>query len=110
MSTTDNATMTNNSTMIDNSTMTDNSAINNSENSTNMTTKQPMLASLGEYLEMNYALSQLKCLQIDYKINCETNTLKINYQGCEAGIIKMYEVIINNFMKKYPNYSNLWSN
>ena len=94
----------------DNSTMTYNSTINNSETSTSMTTNKPMLASFGEYLEMDYALTQLKCLQVDYKIDCETNTLKINYQCFEDSIIKMYEVIINNFMKKYPNYSKLWSN
>ena len=75
-----------------------------------MTTHEPMLASFGEYLEMDCALTQLKRLQVDYKIDCETNTLRINYQGFEDGIIKLYEVIINNFMKKYPNYSKLWSN
>ena len=110
MSTTDNTTMTNNSTLTDNLTLTDNSTTNNSETSTIMTTNKPMLASLGEYLEMDYALTQLKCLQVNYKIDCETNTLKINYQSFEDGIIKMYQVIINKFMKKYPNYSNLWSN
>ena len=75
-----------------------------------MTTHEPMLASFGEYLEMDFALTQLKRLQVDYKIDCKTNTLTINYQGFEYGTIKMYEVIINNLMKKYPNYSKLWSN
>ena len=74
-----------------------------------MITHEPMLASFGEYLEMDCALTQLKRLQVDYKIDCETNTLRINYQGVEDGIIKIYEVIINKFMK-YPNYSKLWSN
>ena len=75
-----------------------------------ITTYEPMLASLAKYLEMDYALTQLRCLQVDYKIYCKTNTLKINYSGFEGGIIKMNEIIIKKFIKKYPNYLNLWSN
>ena len=107
---TDNSIMTDDSTMTDNSTMTVNLTINNSETSTNITTHEPMVASLSEYFEMDFAVAQLKYHEVDYKIDCETNTLKINYQGFEPNIVKMYEAIINNFMKKYPNYSNLWSN
>ena len=110
MSTTNTMTMADNSTMTDNPTMTVNLTINNSETSTSMTTHEPMLASLSEYLEMDFAVTQLKCHEVDYKIDSETNTLKINYQGFEANIVMMYEAIINNFMKKYPNYLNLWSN
>ena len=69
-----------------------------------------MLASLGEYLELDFAITQFNNNQVDYKIDYETNTLKVNYKGTEDGIIRVSEAIINNFMKKYPNYSSIWSN
>ena len=75
-----------------------------------MITREPMLASFSEIFEMDYALTQLEILKVDYKIDCKTNILTINYHGFEDGTIKMYETVINNFMKKYPNYSKLWSN
>ena len=37
--------------------MADNLTTNNSNTSTSMTTNKPMLASLGEYLAMDYALT-----------------------------------------------------
>ena len=75
-----------------------------------MTTYEPMLASFSEFIDCDNAVTQLKLNLVDYKIDYETNTLKINYQGFENDDIMMYEIIINKFMKKYPNYSKLWSN
>ena len=65
---------------------------------------------MGEYLEFEYSINQLKLYQVDYKIDYETDTLKINYRGLEDNTIKMYDMIRHEFIKKYPNYSNLWSN
>ena len=75
-----------------------------------MTTNESMLASLNEIMDYDNAITQLQLNRVDYKIDYETNTLKINYQGFENDDIKMYDIIINGFMKKYPNYSKLWSN
>ena len=75
-----------------------------------MTTNEPMLASMIEFIDCDNAITQMKLNLVDYKSDYETNTFKINYQGFENNDIKMYELIINKFMKKYPNYSKLWSN
>ena len=42
-----------------------------------MTTNKPILASFGEILEFEYSMNQLKLNEVDYKIDYETNTLKL---------------------------------